>query len=94
LTVPAFFLNQEQLILSNVLGSELIGRAMKMVGECGDVLEVQSNRSWVIITPPERDDPQFTLLSDLRILCRKAASFNKAIMLQPGSGFLQGDRQN
>jgi len=53
LTTPAFFLNQEQLVLTNVLGSELIRRAMKMLGECGDVLEVQSNASGGVIAPLE-----------------------------------------
>jgi len=64
---------------------------MKMLGECGDVLEVQSNgsgsvvsplelfqhalASWVIITPPKRDDPIY-------------ASERFSILL-PQSGFVQ-----
>jgi hypothetical protein len=43
LATPAFFLNQKQLVLTNLLGSELIGRAMKILSELGDVPEVQSN---------------------------------------------------
>jgi hypothetical protein len=35
-------------------------------------------RSWVIITPPKRDDPIYAHEDerDLRFFCRKAASFN------------------
>jgi hypothetical protein len=41
------------LVLTNVLGSELIGRAMKMLGECGDVQKVQSNGSSGVVAPLE-----------------------------------------
>jgi hypothetical protein len=37
----------------NVLGSELVGRAMKMLGECSDVVEIQSNRSIGVVSPLE-----------------------------------------
>src|SRR5262249_33935067 len=92
------FLNQEQLVLTNVLRSELIGRAMKMLGECGDVQEVQSNGSRGVVSPLELFQhalaklghakrllsvmTQFTLLNDLWFFCRKAASFN-GIFQQP-----------
>src|SRR5215472_5209082 len=33
-------------------------------------------RSWVIITPPKRDEPNFMLLNDSWFFCRIAASFN------------------
>jgi hypothetical protein len=41
------------LVPTNVIGSELIGRAMKMLGEFGDVPEVQSNGSSGVVSPLE-----------------------------------------
>jgi len=41
------------LVLTNVLGSELIGWAMKVLGECGDVVEIQSNSSSGVVSPLE-----------------------------------------
>jgi hypothetical protein len=51
--MPAFFLNQKQLVLTNILGPELIGRTMKMFSELGDVPEVQSNGSRRVVSPLE-----------------------------------------
>src|SRR6516164_1615818 len=48
-------------------------------------------RSWVIITPPKRDDP--ILLLNAQDLCRKAASFNRPYRNQSkenGPGFCPG----
>src|SRR5262249_15210344 len=37
----------------NLFGSQLIGRTMKMLGECSDVLQVQSNGSSSVVAPLE-----------------------------------------
>src|SRR5215471_11112550 len=47
------FLNQKQLVATNLLGSQLIGRTMKMLGECSDVLQVQSNGASSVVAPLE-----------------------------------------
>jgi hypothetical protein len=39
------------LVLTNILGSELIGRTMKMFSELGNVPEVQSNGSRRVVSP-------------------------------------------
>jgi hypothetical protein len=41
------------LVLTNILGSELIGRAMKILSELGDVPEVQSNGFRRVVPPLE-----------------------------------------
>jgi len=45
--------NQEQLVAANLLRSQLIGGAMKMFGECGDVVEIQSNGSSAVVSQLE-----------------------------------------
>jgi hypothetical protein len=41
------------LVATNVFGCELIRRAMKMLGECGDLVKVQSNGSSSEVAPLE-----------------------------------------
>jgi hypothetical protein len=53
LTTPASFPESGTVVLTNLLGSELIRRAMAMLCECGDVLEVQSNGSGGVVAPLE-----------------------------------------
>jgi hypothetical protein len=52
-TLLQSFDDEKQLVAPNPLGSELIWRAMKILGESGDVLEVQSNGCSGVVAPLE-----------------------------------------
>ena len=94
---PSFLIKIKKHDATNLLDSELIRRAMKMLDECGDVLEVQSNGSGGVVAAPRSSSSicrlgwvivtppsgvsQFMLLEGFGLFCRRAAWFNA--MLEP-----------